>query len=48
MSIEKMSFGTTSKGEEVTMYILENKNGMKAKLIDYGANVVSLLSLIHI
>lgn len=42
MSVEKISFGKTSAGEEVSMYTLENKNGMKAQFIDYGANLVSL------
>ena len=42
MSVEKINFGKTSAGEEVSMYTLENKNGMKAQFIDYGANLVSL------
>ena len=28
MSIEKKSFGTLSDGREVTLYTLENKNGL--------------------
>ena len=42
MSISKKSFGTTSKGEEVTLYTIENKNGMKAEFIDFGAILVNL------
>lgn len=42
MSLQKKKFGTTKNGEEVTLYTLENKNGMKAEFIDYGANIVSL------
>ncbi len=36
------NFGKTSGGEEVTLYTLENKNGMKAEFIDFGAILVSL------
>jgi hypothetical protein len=28
MEIKKNHFGTTSKGEEVTLYILKNSNGI--------------------
>lgn len=42
MSISKKSFGRTSKGEEVTLYTIENKNGMKAEFIDFGAILVNL------
>lgn len=44
MSIVTRSFGKTSKGEEVTLYSLENKNGMKAELIDFGAILVNLFT----
>jgi aldose 1-epimerase len=36
------SFGQTPDGKEVTLYNLENANGLKAKVIDYGAILVSL------
>ncbi len=42
MSVQAKQFGTTKNGEEVTCYTLENKNGMKAEFIDYGAIIVSL------
>lgn len=38
----KRLFGTTKSGEEVYIYELANKNGMKAEIIDYGAILVSL------
>jgi aldose 1-epimerase len=40
--IEKKLFGKLANGIEVTAYILKNANGMEAKIIDYGATVVSL------
>lgn len=43
MGLQTKKFGTTKNGEEVTLYTLENKNGMKAEFIDYGANIVSLV-----
>lgn len=43
MSLQTKKFGTTKNGEEVILYTLENKNGMKAEFIDYGANIVSLV-----
>lgn len=42
MSVQAKQFGTTKNGEEVMCYTLENKNGMKAEFIDYGAIIVSL------
>ena len=36
-------FGRTKKGEEAHLYLLENKNGVKAYLTDYGAALVRLL-----
>lgn len=42
MSVTKSKFGVTVDGREVTMYTLENKNGMKAEVIDFGANLVRL------
>ncbi len=42
MSITTSKFGVTKEGTEVTLYSIENKNGMKADFIDYGANIVRL------
>ncbi len=43
MGITKESFGVTSKNEEVSVYTIKNKNGMEAKVLDYGATLQSLL-----
>lgn len=40
--MEKRQFGTTNRGEEASLYLLENKNGMKAAITDFGAIIVSL------
>lgn len=40
--IEKRSFGTTKDGKEAFLYILKNKNGMEAHILDYGAALVRL------
>ncbi|MCM1246634.1 MAG: galactose mutarotase [Roseburia sp.] len=42
VSVKTEKFGVTKEGEEVTLFTLENKNGMRADLIDFGANVVRL------
>jgi len=39
---EKKSYGTLTDGRAVDMYTLENKNGLKATVITYGAILVSL------
>lgn len=36
-------FGTDRKGRDISLITLENKNGMKALLTDFGADLVSLL-----
>ncbi|MDP2036735.1 MAG: aldose epimerase family protein [Ignavibacteria bacterium] len=41
--IGKKSFGKLSNGEEVFLYTLTNKNGLKAEITNYGAAVVSLI-----
>lgn len=41
--VEKKSFGKLSSGEEVFLYTLTNKNGLKAEITNYGATVVSLM-----
>lgn len=35
-------FGKTPDGKDVTLYTLENKNGVKARIMNYGATLVSL------
>jgi aldose 1-epimerase len=42
MSILKTSFGKTSTGEEIFQYTIENKNGIKACFINYGAIMTRL------
>ena len=43
MSVEKQSFGTTKKGEAISLYTVTNKNGMVMKVTDFGAILVSVL-----
>ena len=42
MRVEKQAFGATPEGKNVDAYELTNANGLKAKLITYGAILVSL------
>jgi len=42
MKITKESFGQTNDGTAVDAFVLENGNGMKAKVINYGATIVSI------
>lgn len=42
MMTEKKKFGTTKDGKEIYLYTLENKNGMKAVVMNYGANLTNL------
>ena len=39
----KESFGTGRHGEAVSVYTLENKTGMKVRVTDYGATLVSII-----
>ena len=39
----KESFGTDKQGAPVTVYTLENKQGMQVRITDYGATLVSVL-----
>ena len=39
---EATGFGVTADGKEARLYTLENKNGMKACVSDYGAVLVDL------
>ena len=43
MNIIRKDFGMTKNGESVSLFTLENKNGMKAVVTNYGASLVSLL-----
>ena len=40
--IQKAAFGKTADGQAVDIYTLTNARGMEAKIINYGATVVSL------
>lgn len=42
MGIVKEKFGTLKTGEEIYLYTLKNKNGMEAKLTNFGAGLVNL------
>ena len=43
MKITKTSFGVTKNGEEATLYTMENSNGMKVSVTDYGATIVHII-----
>ena len=40
--MQKRSFGITKDGKEVFLFSLENKNGVKAEVTNFGANLVNL------
>ena len=40
--METTSFGTTKRGEETLLFTLQNKNGLRAKLTNYGAALVEM------
>ena len=40
--MKKENFGQTAKGEQASLYTMENAAGMELKLTDYGASLVSL------
>lgn len=42
MGIVKEKFGTTKTGEEVFLFTLKNKNGVEAKITNFGAVLVNL------
>ncbi|WP_099469728.1 aldose epimerase family protein [Konateibacter massiliensis] len=42
MSILQEGYGKTNKGEEISEFIVENKNGMQMHLINYGAILTKL------
>ena len=41
-SIMTKSFGKTSEGADVRLYILQNKNGAKVSITDYGATITAI------
>lgn len=43
MSVRTKVFGTMKDGHEVTLYSIQNQNGMIAEVMDYGAILVNLL-----
>ncbi|MCM1123235.1 MAG: galactose mutarotase [Eubacterium sp.] len=43
MGVEKEKFGATKDGKDIYAYTMSNANGMRAKIINFGANLVSLL-----
>ncbi len=42
VTIKSESFGKTPDGKEVSIFTLENAHGMKARIMNYGATLVSL------
>ena len=42
MGVKRESFGQTTQGQPVNAFILENSRGMRVKLINYGATIVSV------
>jgi aldose 1-epimerase len=43
LTMDRTSFGKTTEGTEVSIYTLRNKNGMEARITNYGGIVVSLI-----
>lgn len=41
MSVKTRKFGTTKKGEKVTLYTITNQNGTEAAITDFGAILVA-------
>lgn len=42
MSIEKSSFGQTNDGQAIDLFTLENAAGVKVRIINYGATIISV------
>jgi aldose 1-epimerase len=42
MSIERESFGKTQDGEEIDLFTLTNRDGLRAKIMTYGATLTSV------
>ena len=43
VKVSKAPFGSTSDGTSVDLYTLENSNGMKATITNYGGIVLSFM-----
>ena len=43
MSVRTKVFGTMKDGHKVTLYSIQNQNGMIVEVMDYGAILVNLL-----
>ncbi|MER2142329.1 MAG: aldose epimerase family protein [Eubacteriales bacterium] len=43
MSVTKREFGTLADGRKVWCHIIENRRGLRAEILDYGAILVSLV-----
>lgn len=43
MAVTKEQFGTAGDGTQVYLYTMENGNGMKVSVTDFGANIVRIL-----
>src|SRR2546426_11799131 len=41
-SVARQPFGTTNRGEAVSVYTLKNAHGLELKVIDYGGIILSL------
>ena len=41
--LSKRTIRTDKESENASLYTLSNENGMKVKITDYGANVVSII-----
>lgn len=41
-AVTRQPFGTTSRGEAVSVYTLQNAHGMEVRVIDYGGIILSL------
>ena len=42
LAVEKTAFGKTAEGEQVDLYTMTNANGMKVKVMTYGATLISV------
>jgi len=45
-TLPRRQFGVLEDGSSVTLYTLENENGMRAQMMTYGATLVSLLFIL--
>ena len=42
VSIQKTRFGTTHEGEEVDLYTLTNAQGLRVRIMTYGATITAV------